>query len=689
MRKNLDPSNLYFWTAQKVFIDQIFLPILIGFGIIFLGLMSLFIFFFWRTHYRLWLLGKPEPCSDQVLKRLKTLFAVMFGHARFWREPLPGTMHFLIFGGTFLIFWGKGIRLFSFLTGLTIPPQNIYLVASFLSELGGVLVLLGGGIAIVRRYVFRPSRLDSKPDDRLKYILGFIILMTGYLVKSYRMAVIEGTLPSDSFLWAPVSTLLSNFMLIQPSEPLNEILIWHRVLIHAIPATILAGYMIVSRSSLQHLFLSPLNVYFRSLKQRGALNPIPDFEEAETYGAKEIFELTWKQLLDLEACTNCGRCQDHCPAHLSQKPLSPKKVIQDLKAHLHQRGRPLLWGGSVKKDSGNSISGEVVSEDSLWACTFCLNCSEQCPVFIPAYDKIIEMRRYLVLMETRYPSELRQVFRNMERRGNPWGVERKMRSDWAKDWGVKTLAEDPEVELLYYPGCFKGYDDRNKKVAISMVKILGRVGVKFGILGSEEGCCGDPARRIGNEYLYKMLVEANIETMKRYRVKKILTTCPHCYNTLKNEYSQFGGDFEVIHQTEFLNDLIRQKRLRMGRIDPTTVTYHDSCYLGRYNNIYEPPRKILSSIPGIQLKEMERSRDRSFCCGGGGGRMWMEEHLGKKINEMRIEQAMELGANVIATACPYCITMLGDGIKAKGVEESLKVLDIAELLELSLENDAS
>jgi Fe-S oxidoreductase len=222
-----------------------------------------------------------------------------------------------------------------------------------------------------------------------------------------------------------------------------------------------------------------------------------------------------------------------------------------------------------------------------------------------------------------------------------------------------------------------------------MVKILGRVGVKFGILGSEEGCCGDPARRIGNEYLYKMLVEANIETMKRYRVKKILTTCPHCYNTLKNEYSQFGGDFEVIHQTEFLNDLIQQKRLRMGRIDPTTVTYHDSCYLGRYNNIYEPPRKILSSIPGIQLKEMERSRDRSFCCGGGGGRMWMEEHLGKKINEMRIEQAMELGANVIATACPYCITMLGDGIKAKGVEESLKVLDIAELLELSLENDAS
>jgi Fe-S oxidoreductase len=423
------------------------------------------------------------------------------------------------------------------------------------------------------------------------------------------------------------------------------------------------------------------------LKQKGALNPIPNFEEAETYGAKEIFELTWKQLLDLEACTNCGRCQDHCPAHLSQKPLSPKKVIQDLKGNLHQRGRPLLWGGSVREEASNSIGGGIVSEDSLWACTFCLNCSEQCPVFIPSYDKIIEMRRYLVLMEARYPSEVREVFRNMERKSNPWGIEKGIRSDWAKDWDVKTLAQDPEVELLYYPGCFKGFDDRNKKVAISMVKILRRVGVKFGILGSEEGCCGDPARRIGNEYLYKMLAEANIETMKRYRVKKILTTCPHCYNTLKNEYPQFGGDFEVLHQTEFLNDLILQNRLNMREIDPTTVVYHDSCYLGRYNNIYEPPRRILSSIPGLQLKEMERSHYRSFCCGGGGGRMWMEEHLGKKINEMRIDQAIKLRVDVIATACPYCTTMLTDGVKARGVEEQVRVLDIAELLEKSLSDE--
>jgi Fe-S oxidoreductase len=255
------------------------------------------------------------------------------------------------------------------------------------------------------------------------------------------------------------------------------------------------------------------------------------------------------------------------------------------------------------------------------------------------------------------------------------------------DLGVKTLAEDSNVDILYFPGCFKGYDDRNKRVAISMVKILRRAGVRFGVLGPEEGCCGDPARRIGNEYLYKMLVEANIGTMNRYQVKKILTTCPHCFNNLKNEYPQFGGRFEVVHQTQFLNDLLEYKKLKLKRIDPITVTYHDSCYLGRYNQIYEEPRRILNSIPGVRLKEMERSRFQSFCCGGGGGRMWMEEHLGKRINEMRTAQALELKPDVIATACPYCLTMLGDGLKAKGMEESVKALDIAELLEKSLANE--
>ena len=680
----MDLSNQLFWKNQEILFREVFLPVVIAFLLLSLGLIVLFLLSLLRQHYRLWHLGKAEDCSGQWVTRWKTVFAVAFAHRRIWTEPYPGTMHFLIFWGVLLIFLGKTVRLFSYPIGLTTPPQPVFLYASLLSEIGGAMVIGGGLFAFIRRYLLRPSRLDIKPDNHLIFILGFVILMTGYLTKAYRVVAAGADIPSDWFSWAPVSYLISPFILILPSEELNEALVWHRVLMHAVPTSFFLVYVIVSRSGLKHLFLSPLNVFYRSLKPKGALNFIPDFDEAETFGARKISEFTWKQLLDLEACTRCGRCQDHCPAHLTQKPLSPKKVILDLRALLHEKGKPLLWNQPTKEEEDPPLAGGVITDDTLWACTFCLNCYEQCPVYISAFDKIIEMRRHLVLMETRYPSELREVFRNMERRSNPWGEERRLRADWAKELGIKTLAEDSKVDLLYFPGCFKGYDDRNKRVAISLVNILRRVGVKFGILGAEEGCCGDPVRRIGNEYLYKMLVEANIETMSRYQVKKILTTCPHCFTNLKNEYPQFGGNFEVIHQTEFLYNLLKHRKLKLKRIDPITVTYHDSCYLGRYNQIYEIPRRILTSIPGVRLKEMDRSRSRSFCCGGGGGRMWMEEHIGKRINETRIEQALELKPDVVATACPYCLTMLSDGLKAKKMEESVKALDIAELLEKSL-----
>ena len=683
----MESSGLRFWSFQEVYLSRIFLPILIGSSVLFIGLAALFAFCLFRQHYRLWHLGNPENRYDRVWSRLRTVFTVTFLHLRFWKEGYPGTMHFLIFYGALLILTGKIVRIFSYPIGLTNPPQPLFLYASFLSEAGGVLLLIGGGMAILRRYIMKPSRLETKPDRTLVFIWGFVLLMTGYLIKGYRITAPGVAAPPDWPYWAPISYPISRLMLILPTEPLNELFIWHRIFIHALPVFILFAYVTVSHSPLQHLFLSPINIFFRSLKPKGGLAPIPNFDEAETFGVREIPEFTWKQLLDLEACTNCGRCQDACPAHLSQKPLSPRRVIQNLKEHLWREG-PKLLNTPAEKRQPRAITETTVSEDELWACTFCLNCQEQCPVFISAYDKIIEMRRSLVLMESRYPSELRDVFRNMERRGNPWGAERHLRDDWASDLGVKTLQEDPEVELLYFPGCFKGYDDRNKKVAISMVKILQRAEVKFGILGKEEGCCGDPARRIGNEYLYKMMVESNIETMNRYQVRRILTTCPHCFNTLKNEYPQFGGTFEVLHQTEFLSRLLKEKRLSLKGLEPATVTYHDSCYLGRYNGIYEEPRKILTSIPGLRLREMERSRAKSFCCGGGGGRMWMEEHLGKRINEMRTDQALEQKTDVIATACPYCLTMLSDGVKTRGVEDRVRVLDIAELLEKSLSGES-
>jgi len=684
----VDPTYLHFWAKQNAYITRVLYPVSIGSCIILIGLAALFVYTFRQQHYRLWSLGKEEDCSGQTSERLKTFLAVLLGHARFWRggvEAYAGAMHFLIFWGTFLVFLGKGIRLFSPLTGLTAPPHSVYLFASFISEVGGVIILIGAVMAVLRRFVVKPPRLDSKPDDHLKYVWVFVILLTGYLVKGYRLVLAGGSLPTDSFMWAPISSTVSRFVLILPSEPLNELLVWHRVLIHAIPALAFFGYIVVSRSSLEHIYLSALNVFYRSLKPKGAVRPIPNFEEAETFGVTEIKEFTWKQLLDLEACTRCGRCQDNCPAHLSEKPLNPKKVIQDLKAHLLTQGGTIIPTNPQPTSEPSPLLGEVISEDTLWACTACLNCYEQCPVFISGYDKIIDLRRSSVLMESRFPGELREVFRAMERKGNPWGVEKAERADWAQPLGVKTLAENPKVDYLYFPGCFKGFDDRNKKVAKALVKILQRVGISFGVLGPEEGCCGDPARRTGNEYLYSMLVEKNLQTFERYHVKKILTTCPHCYNSLKHEYPQFGGNFEVIHQTEFLKTLLDQKKIPLHNVYPLTVTYHDSCYLGRYNQIYEPPREILRAIPGMTLKEMERSRDRSFCCGGGGGRMWMEEHLGKRINEMRVDQALVLQPDVIATACPYCLTMLQDGLKARGKDDSVKVYDIAELVEKSMD----
>lgn len=682
---DVDPIYLNFWATQNAYLLNVIYPVSIGSLIILIGLAGFFIYTFRQQHSRLWKIGKEEDCSDRLPERLKTLLSVVFGHARFWREGYPATMHFLIFWGTLLLFLGKGIRIFSPLSGLTAPAQSIYLFASLISEIGGGLILLGGLMAVIRRFIIKPPRLDSKPDDHLKYLWVFVILLTGYLLKSYRFALAGGSLPPDALYWAPFSSILSRFMLILPSKPLNELLVWHRALIHALPAILFFGYIVVSRSSLEHIYLSALNVFYRSLKPKGAIRPIPNFEEAETYGVTEIKEFTWKQLLDLEACTRCGRCQDNCPAHLSDKPLNPKKVIQDLKAHLLTKGGTLLPADHPPESEATPLVDQVISEETLWSCTACLNCYEQCPVFISGFDKIIDMRRSLVLMESRFPNELKEVFRAIERKSNPWGVEKSQRADWAQALGVKSLSENSEVEWLYFPGCFKGFDDRNKKVAIAMVKILQRTGVSFGILGPEEGCCGDPARRMGHEYLYSILVQKNIETFERYRVKKILTTCPHCYNTLKNEYPQFGGNFEVIHQTQFLKSLLDQKRIALRSGSSLSVTYHDSCYLGRYNQIYEPQREILKAIPGVTLKEMERSYHRSFCCGGGGGRMWMEEHLGKRINEMRADQALALQPDVIATACPYCLTMLEDGLKARGKEESVKVYDIAELLERSMD----
>jgi Fe-S oxidoreductase/nitrate reductase gamma subunit len=672
-----------FWTGQEVYIMKVFLPIIIGFLILFIGLLAVSVLSFWWRHYRLWYLGKEENRSDHGATRLKTLLAVTFGHVRFWKELYPGTMHFLIFWGAILIFLGKIVRLFSYPVGLTNPPQNIFKYASFVSEIGGLLVIIGGCLAVYRRYIVKPSRLETKPTNTLIYSWGIVLLITGYFVKGYRIALIGGSVVPDWFSWAPISYLISRFFLILPTAPLNELLIWHRVLIHALPAFLFFAYVFITRTPLQHFFLSPINIYFRNLKLKGILLPIPNFEEAETFGVREISEFTWKQLLDLEACTNCGRCQDVCPAHLSQKPLSPRRMTQNLKDHLWRKG-PKLLTTPIDQRQPEAIMEKTVGEDELWACTACMACEEACPVYIEQVIRNMDLRRYLVLVETKYSSEVRLTLKNLEKSNNPWGMSRGVRTEWTKGLEIKTFAEVTDPEILFWVGCCGSLDARNQRVATSVVKILQACQVRVGILGNEEGCCGDPARRIGNEYLFQTIAEANIEIMKGYGVKKILTLCPHCFHTLKNEYPQFGGEFQVIHHTQFLTELLTSGKLKLTKPIDKVITYHDSCYLGRANQIYEAPRKILHSIPGLKLIEMERHHNRSFCCGAGGGRMWMEEHIGTRINQMRTDQAIEVKAEWVGTACPYCLTMLGDGIKEKGKAETMAAYDLSELVDQSL-----
>jgi Fe-S oxidoreductase len=539
-------------------------------------------------------------------------------------------------------------------------------------------------VALYRRYITRPSRLDNQPDDLVSLILLLLIFCTGLLMESLRLSVIG----KDTQAWAPIGNFIASLIDstgLRTSNKGSLALIMFRIHFFLV----LGFIAFIPYSKLFHIVSSSLNMIYRSSKPKGALSHMDlEDEDAESFGVSKIEEFTWKQLLDLDACTRCGRCQDHCPAFLTEKPLSPKNLILDLKQHLHERGPKILQAKKQKitLDDIPPMIGSIITEDVLWACTTCRNCMEHCPVYVEHVDKIIDLRRYQVLMESKFPEELMEAFRGLEKNSNPWGLSYEARADWVEELSVPLMSEmsGENVQYLFFVGCIRSYDDRNKKVAMAMVRILNHLGIKYAILGMEEGCCGDPARRVGNEYLYQILAQTNIETFNRYKVKRILTTCPHCYNTLKNEYPQLGYEAEVIHHAEFLQDQIQAGHLKLHHELPKRLTFHDPCYLGRYSNIYDPPRRVLEAIPSLQIKEMERSRSKSLCCGAGGGWMWMDERIGKRINIQRLEDALATEAEWIATACPFCVTMFDDAIKSKDLEERVKIWDIAEMVEQSL-----
>ncbi|HET9089493.1 MAG TPA: (Fe-S)-binding protein [Acidimicrobiales bacterium] len=454
-------------------------------------------------------------------------------------------------------------------------------------------------------------------------------------------------------------------------------------------AVIMGFLVFVSYSKHLHIFMAPVNVAFsRRPRALGALDKTPDMDmehvtEDTVFGAGTVKDFTWKQMLDFATCTECGRCQSVCPAWTTGKPLSPKLVIMGLRENMFASADYLLSG----EGEPERLVPTVIDPDVLWSCTTCGSCVEQCPVDIEHVDAIIDMRRYEVLMESRFPSEAGLMLRNMENQGDPWGLGSSKRTDWlaALDFEVPVVADSiPEdVEYLYWVGCAGALDERARKQVESTARMLHRAGVNFAILGPNESCTGDPARRLGNEYLFQEMAKANVATLNGVGAKKIVASCPHCFNTIKNEYPSLGGDYEVIHHSELMGHLVASGRLVPGINYTGTVTYHDPCYLGRHNRIFDEPRNVLSAVPGVTQIEMERHRERGFCCGAGGARMWMEETIGKRINMDRTEEALGTGADVVSTACPFCMIMLDDAVKASG-REDVAVLDISQVVERSL-----
>ena len=623
--------------------------------------------------YRLWRLGQPENRFDQIGKRILSVLKDGFAQVSIIREKVPGTMHVAIFGGFVILFIGTLLVFAQADFAIQILYGRFYLWYSLILDVFGVIFILGVLYALFRRYVIRPPRLNRVVDDAVILPLLLVIAITGFLVEGTRIAVTQ----PEWALWSPVGCFVAGWF---NSVSNTNVATIHRLLwwFHLIISMGFIAY--IPYSKLFHIIISPANIYFKSFNPRGQLASL-DIENSETFGVSDIPDFTWKQLLDLDACTQCGRCQDQCPAYQSDKPLSPKKLILDLQAHMTKRGKVLLQNKKQGKESDpQPITGNAVTEDELWACTTCMACQEHCPVAIEHIQKVVDLRRSQVLMESRFPQELNTAFRGLETNANPWNMGHASRADWTQDLNVPLVADNPEVDYLWFVGCAGSFDDNAKAVSKALAQILSKAGVSYAVLGIDEKCCGDPARRAGNEYVFQMLAEENIENFKSCNFKKILTACPHCYNVIRNEYPQFGGNFEVIHHSQLIADLITSGKLKLAGNGHAGSAFHDSCYLGRYHNIYDAPRKVMKSMADGKFRELPRNRDKSFCCGGGGARMFMEETIGSRINHLRIQEAADAGINTLGVACPFCLTMLQDAVKEKELTDSIQVKDIAQLV---------
>jgi Fe-S oxidoreductase len=666
--------------------------------------------------------ARREDRSDHIDDRIGQFFLVVLGQSGVLRDPIPGIAHFFTFWGFIIIQFGLlALMLRAF--NVTLPFFGDSHAFAALLDIFIIFVIIALVVFAFRRAVIRPKQLSSflhGPWDGF-IILGLIlaVLITLALVEIFDYAASNGAAWSLFGMWfgPSVSGLGTETDLI-----LFRIFWFTHILIF------FAFLVYLPRSKHLHLMATPFNVFFSSYAPKGALPLMENLEEREDYGVSKAEQFTWKQLLDGYACTECGRCNTVCPATNTGKPLFPKEIILGVKEALFVRsneilGEDTLWSklgiAGVKADETavekaahhEPMVGGIITTDALWACTTCMACMEICPVSIEHVPKIVDMRRQLVMEESDFPTEVTSLFNNIERNFNPWEISNDRRAEWAAGLDVPLLSENPDADVLYWVGCMGSFDRRNQKVATSVVKILKAAGVNFSILGPEEWCTGDPARRIGNEYLWQMMAQQNIETLNGYgfntadahngyhghppgngvagvpiKYRTIITACPHCFNTIKNEYPQLGGNYEVVHHTVFIDRLLADEKITLPEgFDQRKLTYHDPCYIGRYNDVFDEPRHVLTVLNSNGVTEMRRNRNKSFCCGGGGGRAWMEEKIGKRVNQTRVNEALETGAEVLAAACPFCITMFDDGIKGVEAEEKMQIEDISEIVAQAIE----
>ena len=627
---------------------------------------------------------KKDDRFDGIGDRIRRVLKIAFGQSKLLRDPFAGTIHFLIFWG-FMLFLFAVLEAFmqGFDSNFSLAFTGyFYSAVTLIQDIFGLIVILAVLTALYRRFVVHIPRLEVDKSGKadaafiLLLIMFVCIAMFGENISSVAMHGFR----LGEYEVRPISAFLSPLFFSGPGwgAALSYDIFWW---MHVVVVLAFLNYLPYSKHL--HVLTSIPNTFFSNNDDiRNTLKPLNlEDENLEVFGAGDIEQLSWKQILDGYSCTECGRCTSVCPAATVGKSLSPRKIIVDIRRRTADKAPLLLKGESEGEVFEKTLVHDYISDTELWECTTCMACVQECPVMIEHVDSIVDMRRDLVLTEAQFPSNLNNVFKSIETNYTPWAFNKEDRAKWAEGMNIKTMSEDSDGEILFWVGCAGSFDDRYKKVTKAFASLMQKANINFRILGSEEKCNGDTARRLGNEYLAQMMIQQNVETLNGYGVKKIVTACPHCFHSLKNEYRQFGGNFEVMHHTELISEMLSSGKIQLK--DDTSgskVTYHDSCYLGRYNGVYDSPRKALGKVEGLEFVEMKRSKSRGFCCGAGGGRMFLEDEEGGKINVERTKEALGTEADTIASACPFCMTMMTDGVKHFEKSEEVAVKDIAEIV---------